>query len=133
MILSKKGALFISVCILLSACVTTQRTDLFFGTDIPGGGHVSEQQWKKFSDSVIATRFPEGYTEWEANGRWLDRETKQTISERTKVVTLIGRKSKMRNRALDTVTHAYITQFKQQAVLRVSSKVSSHIITPQQK
>lgn len=96
-------------CLGLASCAGYQRSDLYFGRDIPGGGAVSEQQWKNFSDSVISNYFPEGYTEWDANGRWKDTDTKQTITEPTKVVTFLARKPKKeapRSTALHNATCA---------------------------
>ena len=109
----------------LASCASYQRSDLYFGRDIPGGGAVSEQQWKNFSDSVISTYFPEGYTEWDANGRWKDTDTKQTITEPTKVVTFFGKKTKERSNALESIAQRYLRRFRQQSVLRtdIRSKV----------
>ncbi|WP_353719977.1 DUF3574 domain-containing protein [Dyadobacter sp. 676] len=106
----------------LSSCAGYQRTDLYFGRDIPGGGTVTDQQWKNFSDSVISAYFPEGYTEWDAHGRWKDTETKQTITEPTKVVTFLGRKTRQRSAALDSITQCYLRRFRQQSVLRTDMK-----------
>lgn len=117
------------MCLLFSSCATLQRTDLFFGTDIPGGGHVSAEQWKSFSDTAIATRFPEGYTEWDANGRWLDKDTRQTITEHTKVVTFIGKKGKARNEALGAIMQAYIRLYKQQAVMRLDARTRAKFVS----
>lgn len=110
-------------CLGLASCASYQRTDLYFGRDIPGGvppggGTVSEQQWKNFSDSVISAYFREGYTEWDANGRWKDTETKKTITEPTKVVTFFGRKTRERSAALDSIAQNYLRRFRQQSVLR---------------
>lgn len=105
----------------LISCSTMQRTDLYFGTNIPTGGNVTPQQWKEFSDQVITSYFPEGYTEWNAVGKWKDTETKLTISENTKVVTFLGKPTKERNASLDTVTQKYIRKFQQQSVLRIDS------------
>ncbi len=123
--------LFILLPLVLSACVSTQRTDLFFGMNIPGGGQVPGDQWKAFTDSVVSPRFPEGYTEWDAAGKWLDTETKQTISENTKVLTFVGKKSNSRNVLLDSITQFYINRFSQQAVLRLDSKSRLKFITAQ--
>jgi hypothetical protein len=113
----------------LSACATTQRTDLFFGMNIPGGGQVSDEQWKKFTDSVVSPRFREGYTEWDAAGKWQDTQTKQTISENTKVLTILGKANKQREALLDTVVQSYIRRFNQQAVLRVDTKAKTKFIS----
>jgi len=130
-------------CMGLASCASYQRTDLYFGRDIPGGvppgggppgggppggappgggGTVSEQQWKNFSDSVISNYFPEGYTEWDANGRWKDTDTKQTITEPTKVVTFFGKKTRARSAALDSIAQRYLRRFRQQSVLRTDMK-----------
>lgn len=120
-------------CLGLASCASYQRTDLYFGRDIPGdGGTVSEQQWKNFSDSVISNYFPEGYTEWDANGRWKDTDTRQTITEPTKVVTFFGKKTKERSAALDSIAQRYLRRFHQQSVLRsdMKSKVKFISKTP---
>ena len=108
---------------ILNACTVTQRSDLFFGMEIPGGGHVSTEQWKNFSDSVIAKHFPEGSTEFDAKGKWFDPEKRRTISEDSKVVSFIGEKSKVRDRSLDTIMRTYAQKFNQQAVMRVDSRL----------
>lgn len=109
-------------CLYLTSCATYQRTDLYFGRDIPGGGAVSDQQWKAFSDSVISPYFPGGYTEWNADGRWKDTETKKTITEPTKVVTFFGKKTKQRSAAIDSIAQRYLHRFRQQSVLRTDAK-----------
>lgn len=106
----------------LSSCATYQRTDLYFGRNIPTGGTVSDAQWKHFSDSVISAHFPEGYTEWDANGRWKDPKTHQTISEPSKVVTFVGKKSKVRSARVDSIAQSYVRLFSQQSVMRTDSK-----------
>jgi hypothetical protein len=113
---------------MLTSCASYQRSDLYFGRDIPGGGRVSDQQWKIFSDSVISHYFPEGYTEWNAEGRWKDTQTKQTITEPTKVVTFFGKSSKQRDAALDSITQQYLHRFRQQSVLRTDCKSSVRFI-----
>lgn len=116
-------------CLIISSCATYQRSDLYFGRDIPDGGQVSDQQWKNFSDSVISHYFPEGYTEWNAEGRWKDTQTKKTITEPTKVVTFFGKTSKQRDAALDSITQQYLKRFKQQSVLRTDGKCSVRFIS----
>ena len=109
-------------CILFCSCNVTQRTDLFFGMSIPGGGEVSEQQWQQFNDSIVSPAFPEGYTELDASGKWLDTATRKTISEKTKVLSFVGKKANTREQKLDSVIQFYIKRYQQQAVLRVDTK-----------
>lgn len=108
--------------ISLASCASYQRTDLYFGRDIPGGGQVTEEQWKTFSDSVISYYFPEGYTEWNATGRWQDTENKSIVTEPTKVATFYGKAGKPRSAALDSISQRYLRRFSQQSVLRTDSK-----------
>lgn len=118
----------IAVCISLAGCATMQRTDLYFGRNIPGGGQVTDVQWKNFSDSVITRYFPEGYTELTATGRWGDPQTRETITEPSTVVSFLGKISARRNAALDSVTQQYIRRFHQQSVLRADSKTRIRFI-----
>jgi hypothetical protein len=130
MMTTAKSLFFLAaILFLVSGCASTRRTDLFFGMNIPGGGRVSAEQWKNFNDSIIAPRFPEGYTEYDAMGKWLDTATKATIAEHTKVVTFIGKKSKRRDAIVDSVIQAYIHRYKQQAVLRVDMKYRAEFVT----
>jgi hypothetical protein len=99
------------------------RTDLYFGLSIPGGGKVSQEQWRQFNDSIVSPRFPEGYSEADVNGRWQDTENRQTITEQTKVLTFIGKKSKARQRSFDTLIQTYRQQYHQQAILRTDVRV----------
>ncbi len=107
---------------LFCSCATTQRTDLYFGLSIPGGGQVTTGEWQWFSDSVVALQFPEGYTERDATGKWRDTQLHTTITEPTKVLTFIGPRSKVRQARLDTLVQVYMQRYRQQAVLRVDMK-----------
>lgn len=117
-----------AIYISLTGCTTMQRTDLYFGRNIPGGGQVTDQQWKNFSDSVITRYFPEGYTEITATGHWKDTQTQETITEPTKMVSFLGKVSVQRNAALDSVSQQYIRRFRQQSVLRADSKIHMRFI-----
>lgn len=125
----RKSSIFLIAFLSLCSCATVQRTDVFFGMNIPGGGEVSGDQWKSFNDSLVSPRFPNGYTEYQTAGKWLDTESRQTISENTRVLVFIGEKSRAREVALDTIIDAYIKRFRQQAVLRVDTKARFRLIS----
>ncbi|MCF3112079.1 DUF3574 domain-containing protein [Niabella sp. CC-SYL272] len=129
MILIKQILLIAFAGTTITGCVTMQQTDLYFGRNIPGGGQVTEQQWKAFSDSIITPAFPEGYTESDAQGKWMDTESRETIAEDTKRITVIGKRSAKRNGQLNQITQAYIRRFHQQAVLRVDTKIRYRLNT----
>ena len=122
-----KFAFYISL-LLLTSCATTLRTDLYFGLSIPGGGNVSASQWQQFSDSIVSPKFPEGYTEGNVSGKWRDTETHVTITEHTKVLTFIGKKTKMRQSNLDSLIQFYKRQYQQQAVLRTDARVRLRLV-----
>ncbi|MBO9595170.1 MAG: DUF3574 domain-containing protein [Niabella sp.] len=113
----------------MAGCATMQHTDLYFGRNIPGGGRVTAQQWRAFSDSIITPAFPEGYTESDVQGKWMDTESRETITEDTKRITVIGKRSAKRNSQLNHITQTYIHRFNQQAVLRVDTKIRYRLIT----
>lgn len=115
--------------IALASCATTQRTELYFGTDIPNGGHVTEQQWDDFRDKTITRFFPQGYTEFDATGRWKDTENGKTISEKTKVIVFAGKKTKQRSAAIDSIAQAYIHAFHQQSVMRLDVTAGMKLIS----
>ena len=125
----RKSALYYLFFLFLCSCAASQRTDLFFGMNIPGGGEVTNEEWKNFSDSVVAPRFPDGYTEFVTAGKWLDTETKRTISESTRVLTFVGKRGRAREVKLDTIVDTYIKRFRQQAVLRMDSGVRFKMIS----
>ena len=117
-----------SLVLLLTSCATTTRTDLYFGLSIPGGGQVSPEQWQRFSDSIVSPRFPGGYTEGNVSGKWRDTESHLTITERTKVLTFIGKKSKTRQMNLDSLIQIYKREYQQQAVLRTDARVRLRLV-----
>lgn len=125
---SKLTLAFTVLVMFLTACGKKQvQTDLYFGMNTPGGA-VTEEQWKDFSENVIAKHFPIGSTEWFGRGRYKHPETKETIVESTKVVTLVGDKGAERDKAVQAVVDEYRRRFKLQAVFRVETEVDATLI-----
>jgi hypothetical protein len=115
--------------IIFASCAGIRRTELYFGTDIPGGGRVTDADWNMFCDTVISCYFPGGYTVAAVSGKWYDTEAKHTISEPSKLVLLTGKSSRARSAAIDTVVQRYIRYYHQQAVLRTDTKIKSRLVT----
>jgi hypothetical protein len=63
------------ICIILCSCTATRltETDLYFGQSKPGGGVVSEREWKNFKENHIARVFKEGSTIIDGTGNWYCR------------------------------------------------------------
>jgi hypothetical protein len=71
-----------TIALALGACASTPRVacaageqamvaeTLFFGTNIPGGGVVTDAEWTAFVSEVVTPRFPDGLTTWSASGQW---------------------------------------------------------------
>jgi hypothetical protein len=106
--------------VLLSACASLalyeqQVSDtLYFGTQRPGGGVVSEAEWQQFVAEEVTPRFS-GFTVWEARGTWKGE------SEATHVVQIVhphGHEAELR-----AIIDAYKKRFAQEAVFQVREEV----------
>ncbi len=90
---------------------------LYFGRDIPGGGLVSDADWKGFAAGVLTSAFPEGFTVFEALGQWRDPQTGVVVREPSFVVERVGA---VNGAAIEGVMAAYRTQFHQVSVGRLT-------------
>ncbi len=100
------------------------KTELYFGLSIPGGGSVTNEEFRAFTDSVIAGSFPEGFTIVNSTGGWYDPEIKQTITEESRIVIRYSKMNDITSAAIDTIRTKYMRYYKQQSVMRVDQKVS---------
>jgi hypothetical protein len=100
-------------------------TNLYFGQSKPGGGTVTQDEWKAFKEKYIANTFKDGSTIVNATGHWLDTDTHKLITEATYVVTCYYKRSKSVSRKIDSLRYWYKTNFQQQSVLRVDRKVKA--------
>jgi hypothetical protein len=112
---------------LLASCTSLQNVQMFavedcdtlyFGTQKPDGGVVTDAEWQQFLAGVVTPRFPDGFTTWEANGQWRDR--KGVIEhERTHILQIVApSETKIRE-----IIEAYKRQFAQESVLRLHTHV----------
>ena len=97
------------------------RTTLYFGRARPAGT-ISERQWKSFVRDEVTSRFPQGFTMWEANGQW--RGADGHISrERAKVLLLVHANTVGFQSALDALVESYKRTFQQESVLWETARV----------
>lgn len=91
---------------------------LLMGRDIPGGGQVSDSDWRAFLDEEATPRFPDGLTVADAAGQWKDSDTGATVREPSKILTLVitdpDRTEPLKR--LGAVAEAYKARFRQQSV-----------------
>lgn len=95
---------------------------LYFGTGIPDGGIVTAEQWAQFLASVVTPRFPQGLTLSEVQGQWQGADG-TIVREATHVLQLVHPEDAASEAHVVAIAQAYKTRFRQEAVLRVSSRV----------
>lgn len=96
------------------------KTELYFGLSRKGGPDVSEEEFQRFIDEFVTSRFPSGLTVVDARGQW--REGDQTITkERSKLLILIYPRKERReaSRKIDEIRAEYKKRFSQDSVLRL--------------
>lgn len=111
---------------LLSGCVSMQPdmsravlTDrLFCGLAIPGGGEVSEEEWRAFVRDEVTSRFPDGFTIYRAEGQWRGRDG-QIVREPVLVIEIMHEHDIRIDREILEIAETYKERFRQDAVLRV--------------
>ena len=95
---------------------------LYFGTQKPEGGVVTDAEWQQFLADEITSRFPSGLTTWEASGQW--RDTHNVIErERTHIVQIVHRSNAEEEGRIAAIIAMYKKRFAQEAVFRVRSDV----------
>jgi hypothetical protein len=95
---------------------------LYFGTARPGGGEVSAQEWVQFLERIVTPRFPQGLSVWPAAGQWRGNDG-AIVREASQVLNLLHPGDARSEQAVQEIVSAYKTQFRQEAVLRVRSRV----------
>lgn len=93
---------------------------LFFGMNIPGGGHVSDDEWKTFVREVVTPRFKDGLTIFEGNGQWLDPRG-DLVREHVMVVEVAHPTRGAIEKDLRDIADEYKKRFHQDAVLRLTT------------
>jgi hypothetical protein len=98
------------------------RDALYFGLSIPGGGEVTDADWKTFENDAIARAFPQGFTVLDAHGGWRGTNG-ETIHEPSRVVIVTHEDDAKSRSALEEVVQNYRAAFHQEAVLRERAAV----------
>ena len=89
---------------------------LFFGRAMPDGGEVSEQDWRRFVDRVVARDLPDGFTVLDASGAWLSPAGHATRNEPTKLLLVSLPATPAALARVQRVRAAYQRRFHQQLV-----------------
>jgi hypothetical protein len=96
------------------------RTELYFGTDRPGGA-VSEAEFIQFIDYEVTPKFPDGLTLLTGYGQFKN-SSGVIVKERSNVLILFYPvQTEDANKLIQEIREAYIKAFQQESVLRVDS------------
>jgi hypothetical protein len=90
--------------------------ELLFGRNIGNKLGVSENTWARFVAREITPRFPNGFSMVDAQGQWLDSDTKKIVRERSKLVTIVFDGAADAQNKIDDIVAVYKGRFRQQAV-----------------
>ena len=93
---------------------------LYFGTQKPGGV-VSAAEWADFLATSATPRFPDGLTTWDAAGQWKSAEG-TPVREASHVLNVVHEDSAANDAAVAAIAGEYKARFRQESVLRVSTK-----------
>jgi len=99
-----------------------ERSVLYLGRNIPGGDTVSDEDWRRFADSVVTPRFPDGLSVVGAAGQWRGRSG-VVEREHTMLLIVLHQPDATSRMAVQEIADAYRRQFRQESVLRERSRV----------
>jgi hypothetical protein len=127
-----RSLLFAAVLCLTAGCASqTQLTcaegqelmrseSLYFGTNKPGSGIVTESEWQAFLNEEVTPRFPDGLSIFRATGQWKPK-TGPVVVEASYVLNVIHLNKPKQYAAFAELVAAYKTRFSQETVLQVSA------------
>lgn len=115
-------ALAFSACAALRGPAWAQDT-LYFGLSSPQGP-VSEAAWQAYVDSEVTPRFPDGLTQFQAQGQWRGSDGK-VAKEPSRVLVLLHPCTADADAKLAQLIQAYKARFHQESVLRVRQRAEA--------
>jgi hypothetical protein len=96
------------------------RSELYFGRLRPDGTVVSDADWRTFVAEEITSRFPDGFTVFDAVGQYRGRDG-QIVSEPTKVLLIVHAPDARLRGAVQELRDIYRRRFQQESVLLIES------------
>ncbi|HEY3695094.1 DUF3574 domain-containing protein [Phenylobacterium sp.] len=94
---------------------------LFFGRNTGDRPAVSDDDFRRFVDTGLTPRFPEGLTVLDGGGQWRDASD-NLIREASKVVLLVLPETGDPQSRVEAVRTAYKTRFHQDSVLLITQR-----------
>lgn len=99
------------------------QVDLYFGRNIPGGGEVSDAQWRQFLDEIVTPRFPDGLSVLDVYGQWKSTRSGTIARERSKRLSIIVPDAAVAAANVEAIKAAYKQRFRQESVLQSEAPV----------
>jgi hypothetical protein len=97
------------------------REEWTFGSDIPGGGTVTESDWQRFLAEVVTPRFPNGFSVSNGYGQYRMKNGEIVKEKNWVVVVYFTGWSPEHERAIEEVLETYKRWFRQESVMRAIS------------
>jgi len=94
------------------------RTELLFGLSRSGGPNITKDEFKRFIDTKVTPRFPEGLTVLSGDGQFKDASG-TIVQEGSKLLILVYPFSLQRSKAVEDIRRDYKELFQQESVLRI--------------
>jgi hypothetical protein len=117
----KNYLLLFTVLACLGCTPANQLNRLYFGMNKPTGGAVSEQEFNRFLQQEISSRFPKGLTLFEAKGQW--QGAKGTIEqEKSRVVEIVCDDTPENRDKVAAIAAKYKALFAQEAVMVIKNQ-----------
>lgn len=98
------------------------RTELYFSVGTVDGkeGAVSPARWREFLDKEVTSRFPDGFTVFDAYGQWRDHGAKEPERLSTKVIVILHENNPQNATNIEAIRLAYKRITGDLSVLRLS-------------
>ena len=109
------------------------RTELYLGLTRPGGGVVSDGEWKDFLDTAVTPRFPDGLTVMQAQGRYRMNDQSLIVEPTGVLVILHQNGADGTNDRIEAICADYIRTFGQESVLRTDTAARATFVKPTAK
>ena len=83
-------------------------------------GAVSPARWREFLDQQVTSRFPDGFTVFDAYGQWRDHGAKEPERLSTKVIVILHENNLQNDGNIEAIRLAYKRITGDLSVLRLS-------------
>jgi hypothetical protein len=99
--------------------VPVSRSEIYLGLSKPDGSKVSDAEFRRFIDTEVTPRLPDGFTVVAGNGQFKDSSGTIVREESRVLIVLHALEDARSSKHIEAIRTAYKAAFQQQSVLRV--------------